>query len=82
MCQKLSDDQLEKISDKVVEKLKIGRTGRGALSSEDIAALKTIAHVNKTAVKIILYVAGVMAIWALKDIYLYAVDLLKFKWGH
>jgi len=76
MCE-LSEEQLEEISNRVASKIQNGRTGRSALSQEDIVAIKTFINTKKSAVKIVLYIAGVMAIWALKDIYIYFSELIK-----
>ena len=75
MC-KLSEDQLEEISNRVAGKLKSHRS-RAALTPEDITAIKAFINTKKSAVKIVLYIAGVMAIWALKDIYMYIVETVR-----
>ena len=49
------------------------------LTDEEIRGVKDFIAIKKTTVKVFIYIAAALAIWALKDIYIWVTSHLN--WG-
>lgn len=71
---------MDDLAGKVADKLAAKRT-RGSLTHEDVREIKDFLATKKNAIKIMLWIFGATAVWALKDLYVFFRDNIKIFWG-
>ncbi len=65
----LSDEELETLADKIAEKITYSKTC--PLDQTQQNEIINILAMKKKTIKVTLWLVGAMAIWVLKDIYIY-----------
>ncbi|TAN59694.1 hypothetical protein EPN18_09985 [bacterium] len=74
----MSDNELEKLADRIVEQLE-QRRGACELSEGEQRAVKDLIKTKRQTVKALLWIVGAVFLWALRDIYLWFSSHLVFK---
>ena len=75
----LTDEELKKIAVILAAELQANTECR--LTEEQQQAVIDLIGQKKKVVRVTLYIMGAMALWILKDVYLYITEHLVFGWG-
>lgn len=86
MCEKLGEDQMEDLAERVAAKMVAKREPREPevkLTNEEKQAVKHMFGTGKWAVRIVLWMFAATTLWVLKDAYLYIKDHINLSalWG-
>jgi len=71
--------EMEEVAEIVADKLSDGRVPCCTLTDEEQAAIRDILKTKRSAVRLIFYVFSALALYALKDVYIYIVRHLSFE---
>lgn len=74
----MSDNEIEKLADRIAEQLAV-KHGSCDLSEGEQRAVKDLIKTKRHTVKALLWIVGAVVLWALKDIYLWFTSHLVFK---
>lgn len=74
----MSDTELEKLADKIAERLE-ERQNPCSLTAKEQEAVRDIIKTKKQTVRALLWLIGAIVLWALKDAYLWLAGHLTFR---
>lgn len=75
--QTMSREELEILAGLIAGKLE--RDSRCSLTPSEQQAVKDLLNTKKRAVKLFLYICGALALWIIKDTYIFLTGHLTFK---
>ncbi len=72
-------EEIEELAGLLAEKMEERHEGCCSLNNEELEAVRELLKTRRYAVKVFLFIFGAMALYAIKDIYLYTVGHMSFK---
>lgn len=74
----MNEKELETVAVLIAERL-VKIQGACSLSQEEQEAVKDLIRTKKNAVKAFLWLCGALALWIIKDAYIYLIGHLTFR---
>ncbi len=71
--------QIEELAERVALKVNAHERPCCALSEEECGSVRELLKTKRNAVKVFIYIFGAIALYALKDIYLFVAGHLSFR---
>ena len=74
----LTEEELETLANKLIEKITVNKAC-GIFTAAEHQEIRSILATKKRAVKVTLWVAGLITLWVIKDVYFWITSHLS--WG-
>ncbi len=75
----MSSDQMEELAFRVAEKVHDHERPCCGLSDEECGSVKELLKTKRNAIKVFIYIFGAIALYVLKDLYLFVAGNLTIK---